>query len=209
MRNRLACAAVLVVIICCLQLGAPRPALACYCAPPANPADAIRQSDVIFSGSIVSIAMPPPNPVNGVYSPALAEFSVASVWKGTVGRKVTLNYSPSEASCGYDFQAGADYLVYAHSYVDGPALSIFGNSFHLPFAERKLTTGICMRTRLLSTAQQDLAVLGQGASPTARGLLDIVLDNLLAVVAVVVALLIVLVLYLLRRRRRRSFRLKP
>lgn len=209
MRNRLACAAVLVLILCCLQLGAPRPALACFCMPPATPEEGIRLSDAVFSGHIVGITMPPPNPVNGVYSPALAEFRTASVWKGVVGSNVKVTYSPSEASCGYDFHAGADYLVYARSYVDGPTLSIYGNSFQLPLGGSKLTTGICMRTRLLSTAQHDLAVLGQGASPTASGLLDIVLDNLLAVVAVVAALLIVLVLYLLRRRRRRSFRLKP
>jgi hypothetical protein len=199
----------LALILCCLQLGAPRPALACYCSAPANPEEAIRPSDAIFSGSVVGITMPPPYPINGVYWPALAEFRVASVWKGAVRPNVTVTYGPGDPSCGYDFQAGADYLVYARSYVDGPVLSIFGNSFQLPLGERKLTTNACMRTRLLSTAQQDLAVLGQGDSPTARGLLDIVLDNLLAVVALVAALLIALVLYLLRRRRRRSFRLKP
>ena len=209
MRNRLACAAMLALILCCLQLGAPHPAFACFCSPPANPEGAIRPADAIFSGSVVGIVMPPPNPTNGIYSPAVAEFRVVSVWKGVVGPEVPVTYSPGDASCGYDFQAGADYLVYARSYVDGPVVSIVGNSFQVPLGGRKLATNACMRTRLLSTAQQDLAVLGQGASPVAGGLLDVVLDNLLAVVAVVGALLIALVLYLLRRKRRRSFRLKP
>jgi hypothetical protein len=168
--------------------------------PPAKPEEAIRRSDAVFSGSVAGIAIPPPNPVIGVYAPALAEFRVASVWKGVVGQTAMVNYSPGDPSCGYAYQRGADYLVYAWPYVDGPVLSNFGNSFRLPIGERKLTTTVCMRTRLLSSAQQDLAVLG---------LLDIVLDNLLAVVAIVAALLIAVVLYLLRRRRRRSFRLKP
>jgi hypothetical protein len=199
----------LALILCCLQLGAPHPAFASFCSPPANPEEAIRPSDAIFSGSVKGIIMPPLNPINGVYAPAVAEFRVASVWKGVVGPEVPVTYSPGDPSCGYDFQAGADYLVYARSYVDGPVLSLLGNSFQVPLGGRKLATNACMRTRLLSTAQQDLAVLGQGDSPVARGLLDLVLDNLLAVVAVVAALLIALVLYLLRRKRRRSFRLKP
>jgi hypothetical protein len=200
----------LALILCSLQMGPPRPALACFCMPPPTPQEGVHSSDAVFSGRVVGITMPQLNPATGGYSPALAQFQAASVWKGSVGPHVTVAFSPSTASCGYNFQAGNDYLVYARSYVDGPVLSILGNYFQLPIGERKLTTGICTRTQVLSRAQQDLAVLGQGNPPAQPGLIGMVLDNLLAVIAGVAALVIVIILYLLRRsRRRRAFRLKP
>lgn len=209
MRNRLACAVLLALILCCLQLGMPRPVMACYCIPPATVQEGLLQSDAVFRGTLTRITLPQPNPVNSTYTPAVAEFQVASVWKGAVGPHVKLTFSPSQASCGYDFQSGVDYLVYARSYVDDLRFSVFSADYHLPIGERKLTTGICMRTQLLSNAQQDLAALGQGISPAQPGLIQMVLDNLLAVVAGLFALVIAVILYLIRRKRRRTFRLKP
>ncbi|MDQ5822613.1 MAG: LPXTG cell wall anchor domain-containing protein [Chloroflexota bacterium] len=67
----------------------------------------------------------------------------------------------------------------------------------------------CGRTQLFSTALQDLVELGPPSQPAQPGLLDLLLDNLLAVVAGLFALIIAIILYLIRRKRRRTFRLKP
>jgi hypothetical protein len=59
--------------------------------------------------------------------------------------------------CGYDFQRGVDYIVYA-----------FKN------AEGQLETGICSRTRLLRDAEEDLAYLRAIASAPPTGEIRIV-----------------------------------
>jgi hypothetical protein len=54
-------------------------------------------------------------------------------------------------SCGYDFEEGQDYLVYA---------SGKGEPFE---------TSICDRTKQLSKADKDLAILGNGEEPKDGG----------------------------------------
>ncbi|MDQ3706352.1 MAG: hypothetical protein M3437_14280 [Chloroflexota bacterium] len=112
--------------------------------------------------------------------------------------------------CGYVFNPGDTYLVYAYSSHPGSPVFFIGNlRVEIPIGTKQFGTSICTRTVPLALAAQDLAQLGPGAQPTQTDLLGLVLDNLLAVIAGVAALLIVLVLYLLRRKRQRTFRLKP
>ncbi|HVG01019.1 MAG TPA: hypothetical protein VND68_14360 [Chloroflexia bacterium] len=214
MKHRMAWAATLALLSCCLQLGAAGRAFACSCAMPPTALDALDQADAVFTGTVLRVTPINQNAPGGIYSstPSSNEvvFSVLSVWKGVSRRQVTVLTGMGGGDCGYIFTAGDTYLVYARSsYPGGPVFSLGNLRVELPVGAQQFGTGICTRTAPFAQAAADLAQLGPGTQPLTRGLLDIVLDNLLAVVAVVAALFIVLVLYLLRRRRRRSFRLKP
>lgn len=126
------------------------PASACSCLP-TTPQQSLDRSSTVFSGKVIDIVQP--NPRNTTYStPADSQvkvkFEVAKVWKGKTGRQLIVTTSDSSASCGYSFQKGEAYLVYASSQ-DG-----------------KVETGLCSGTKPLSQARADLAVLGNRETPT-------------------------------------------
>jgi hypothetical protein len=76
-------------------------------------------------------------------------FEVARVWKGDIGKKVTITTASNGAACGYGFdtKGEATYMVYCFGKADA------------------LQTNLCTRTRTLSGAQEDLKELGEGAPP--------------------------------------------
>ncbi len=59
----------------------------------------------------------------------------------------TVHTSRDEASCGYDFTAGKEYLIYANG------------------SAANLEVNLCSRTTLLATAVTDLLILGTGEVP--------------------------------------------
>lgn len=214
MRNKLACAMLLALILCCLQMAVPQRALACSCVmPPAVPA-AVSDADAVFLGTVTSVTPVNPTASGAIYSlsPSSYEvvFSVSSVWKGVLRPEVKVLTGTGGGDCGYNFSTGGTYVVYAYSSHPGSPVFFIGNlRVEIPLGTQQFGTSICTRTAPLTLAAQDLAQLGPGAQPAQSDLLGLVLDNLLAVIAGVAALLIVLVLYLLRRKRQRTFRLKP
>ena len=74
-------------------------------------------------------------------------FQVTRVWKGPEYRTLIVNTVRSAASCGYEFQAGQEYLVYTRG------------------TEDSLQASLCSRTQLLSIASEDLKALGEGKVP--------------------------------------------
>ena len=117
-----------------------KPAYACRCSQFPSPQDALKGATAVFAGKVIS--------VNAAGS---AIFSVSQIWKGEVLQQLVVT-SPSGNSCSFNFQQGQDYLVYAS-----------GKS-------GSLTTGLCDRTKQLSSAELDLPLLGRGISlltPTA------------------------------------------
>ena len=129
-------------------------ASACSCAP-TTPQQSIQNSEAVFSGRVVDVTeqSPPerrpgrrnedPNFLNGVK----VTFEVSEVWKGNSERRLVVTTSDSSASCGYSFQEGQEYLVYASA------------------EDAQLQTGLCSGTKRLSDARADLAVLGEGKTP--------------------------------------------
>jgi hypothetical protein len=71
-----------------------------------------------------------------------------TTWKAAEGKEVVLYTANDSAACGYNFEKGKSYLVYAHSQKRGE--------------EKVLGTNICTRTALLSDAKEDLKELGEG-----------------------------------------------
>ena len=62
-----------------------------------------------------------------------AIMEISEVWKGIVGERVSVFTNGDDASCGYPFVEGKDYLVYAYVSTE---------------AKDRLITYLCTRTRL-------------------------------------------------------------
>lgn len=73
-------------------------------------------------------------------------FKVLDSWKGVEQDAVEVDTGYGSGDCGYNFQTGNEYLIYASN-----AYGIEGNYW---------VTGICGRTALLSDANEDLEYLG-------------------------------------------------
>lgn len=142
----------LVPMIGALLLIHPDLTYACKCATPGPPSEELLNSDLVFSGRVISIQSidgvdgaasdPDPEvPDFGVYS---VEFDVETVWKGTVLETIYLTTNRDSASCGFTFAEGTSYVVYAQD---------------------DLIVHRCSRTRPLSEASLDLDELGEGSAP--------------------------------------------
>ena len=142
----------LIPMIGALLLIHPDLTYACKCATPGPPSEELLNSDLVFSGRVISIQSidgvdgaasdPDPEvPDFGVYS---VEFDVETVWKGTVLETMYLTTNRDSASCGFTFAEGTSYVVYAQD---------------------DLIVHRCSRTRLLSEAALDLDELGEGSAP--------------------------------------------
>jgi len=114
-------------------------AFACSCAGPRPASEAYQNSDAVFVGKVADIKP------EGRFS--MVQFDVGMAWKGVSEGTVSLGTADSGAMCGYDFEQGRDYLVYARG---GP---------------ESLETGLCGRTQPFEVAFQDLAYLGPGYIP--------------------------------------------
>jgi hypothetical protein len=127
-----------------LWLLRPSPAYACSCVPPQPPADAFSQSDAVFTGRVTGrqtpIIIPVLTPLLARLLPNLFFYhslryslAVTDSWKGADTTQVTVVTGLGGGDCGYSFETGKEYLVYAHQ---------SGNNW---------TTNICTRTDLAAS----------------------------------------------------------
>jgi hypothetical protein len=79
-------------------------------------------------------------------------FRVSEVWKGPEQDTLEVSTPRYEASCGYSFKEGQEYLVYAEG--------------------KKMKVTYCGRTTLLSKASADLEVLVNGETLGGSGVLS-------------------------------------
>jgi hypothetical protein len=127
---------------------------ACSCLP-RTPQQNFQSSEAVFSGRVINITnftRGARQSYTGSYSSSEPEavqviFEVSKVWKGKSNQNLVVRTAANSAMCGYNFQQGQEYLVYADE------------------AENKLVTGLCNGTKPLSMAQSDLGILGEGKSP--------------------------------------------
>jgi hypothetical protein len=165
------------------------PAWACSCAPPPPPGEARDGSAAVFAGQVTAIEAP--GPVGGLINsadPVKVTVQVSQVWKGSLNSTLVVTTARDSASCGYSFDLGGEYLVYAYD------------------AEGELNTNLCSRTAPLQSAGEDLNVLGEGAAPPqlesggASWVSAPILIGL-SVLAIVSGLAILMILYVQSRRR--------
>ncbi len=135
-------------------LGNTGQAYACSCAGPGSPSEELEQFDAVFTGRVVSIQHSF-DPDAAPYSPrdrTTVGFEVSAVWKGDVQETMYVTTAPSDASCGFSFVEGEEYIVYGYD---------------SSRADDGYSVGLCSRTALLGQAQADLDELGQGHAPEA------------------------------------------
>lgn len=116
---------------------------ACSCIAPVTPQEALESSTAVFTGKVVSTEVQ-----NGVMissgDPVTVTFDVSKIWKGSESQTIVITTAREDASCGYTFEKGKEYIVYAYG------------------EENELGTNICTRTNMLANAQEDLQELGEG-----------------------------------------------
>ena len=133
---------------------------ACSCSDPGSPSEEFERSAAVFAGKVVSEVVSVSDPdgpdvldsenhlttgsegdIVKIGFTSTIGFEVDTVWKGPTYETMYLTIS---SPCGFNFVEGEKYIVYSH---DGSS------------------TSLCSRTRLLSAAQEDLDVLGDGSAP--------------------------------------------
>jgi hypothetical protein len=97
------------------------------------------ESRVVFSGKVLEITENPQT-----YS-VTVKLKVERVWKGSLPEEISIVTGRGGGDCGYRFELGESYLVYAYS-----------------SNESSLGTNICQRTSKLLGAANDLKILGKG-----------------------------------------------
>jgi hypothetical protein len=155
-------------LVFCLLFGAAK-VFACDCAL-LSTEDAVKKSAFVFSGKVVGSEYRKgiPNSMmdflekaSGTaveYETLVLKFRVEKVWKGDAPEELFLLTSRTRnadgtstvSSCNYEFAGSETYLIYAMG------------------KEEALRTGVCMGTKLLKEAQEDLKILGEGKAPTEK-----------------------------------------
>ncbi len=179
----------ILVVLPLLLLVTPERAAACSCVS-FSPRDALDGSTAVFSGQVVNI-----RPVTGLSNGRHLQVTlqVSRVWKGPVQDRLEVFTPAFVVSCGYEFQVGVMYLVYAY----GP--------------ENQLEVSLCSRTQRLPANAQDLQVLGPGQAPPSEvvdlsGNLGTYLLLALLGAGIATGLIAALVMFRERTNRNRSLR---
>jgi hypothetical protein len=105
---------IIVALSLALILADSSPLTACDCVPTASADDARKSATLVFRGEVVSkeaVRLPQLRPD---YKEYLVKFRVQRYWKGAPTRETIIRTPVSkERDCGYPFEAGKTYLVYA------------------------------------------------------------------------------------------------
>ena len=118
------------------------PAFSCTCGPKPSVGRALSLSDAVFVGRVIAwhnatIEFAPGQSFSGFSF----VFEVERLFKGAVSSEVAVLTGIGRGDCGYPFQVGEKYLVYAYE-------------------KKGLETNICTRTTNISRGDADLAELG-------------------------------------------------
>lgn len=101
-----------------------------------------KDARAVFSGKVLEVIRKPES------SSVIVKFRADKSWKGSVSRRISLSTGADSALCGFNFEVGKSYLIYAQG----------ANA-------KDLQTNICTRTAALTSAKADLKALGKGAAP--------------------------------------------
>lgn len=192
MQVRTVLAALFAILIILSFPFAPLPASACSCAAPPDPQTAKDQAAAVFTGKVIQVTDRSdwrkwvPFTSRPVLNGVEVVLDVQSTWKGVEYTPVLITTSGYGGSCGFPFQIGGEFLIYAYR-GEGDELS----------------TSICSRTTPLLNASADLLVLGPGsASPHSAESLG---TDSLALYSVIAASFLAgaAILFLLIRKKRR------
>jgi hypothetical protein len=132
-----------ILLVALLLAGRAEPVAACTCAINPSPAAEFDQAAAVFAGRVVRIDLRE-GPGAPPYSPVRVILEVETVWKGPLRSTIEVFTAVDEGACGFNFNVGWRYLVYARASGDA------------------LQASSCTRTAVLSHAGEDLAALEEG-----------------------------------------------
>ena len=123
---------------------------ACSCAGRMTPEDEFADAKIVFVGRVESVRdrlgtfkrYPVDDKHYCTDAGMEATFGVMKAWKGVVSRRVVILTGRGSGDCGFQFETGVDYVVYAW-----------------PGGKSGCQTSICSRTRKLEHASDDLEFL--------------------------------------------------
>jgi hypothetical protein len=119
----------------------PNRARACSCMPQ-TVEQAKRDADAVFEAHVTEVQ---------AQDPVRVRAKVVRQFKGAAVEQVELLTARDSAMCGYAFEVGQSYLVYADH------------------DEGRLHVSLCSRTQRIADADEDLRVLGMGVTPFEPG----------------------------------------
>jgi hypothetical protein len=134
------------LVLCCAPLLDPAVAGACTCLPPGSVFEELVESDAVFRGEVTLLEDAGSEPADQVW----VTLDVEEAWKGAVGASVRVLTARFGASCGYHFELGERYLVYARDRARGT----IGASHPATY-----TVSMCSRTHASGPEDPDPAVL--------------------------------------------------
>lgn len=177
----------------------PGAAYACSCAAPAGGSEeerarrAAEGAQAVFAGEVSGIEYLSLGTIIGSGDPVEVTFDVSRVWKGPAYETLTVETARSGASCGYDFDEGRQYLVYATGSApdrdggpgslqvglcsatiqvsDADAVTLRGEPVEVPDTENPNPRGSQTNAALPDTGGASLAVVGTALSGVAAILL--------------------------------------
>ncbi len=102
----------------------------------------LKRLQAVFSGRVVEINRKPHT------RDVLVKIRVERFWKGVLYEDLRLTTPESPGACGYTFEIGKSYLVFASRSAQGD-----------------LATGLCLNNKELEKATEELEILGIGKKP--------------------------------------------
>ncbi|MEK7606225.1 MAG: hypothetical protein AAB458_01330 [Patescibacteria group bacterium] len=123
---------------------------ACSCAIQESVLEELEDSDTVFVGTVTDIEG------TSLYSTENlnVDFSVEKIYKGSTDAYQTLKTPSDSAACGYNFEEGEKYLVFARAWGED--------------GDDEFTVSLCSLTQLFSEASEeieDLEVAGGSRTP--------------------------------------------
>ena len=141
----------ILVIFAVLSVAAERPAFGCSCAMSGPPCQMTWTADAVFSGTVMSITQIEDELLGFRRQSLLVKMNVDRPFLKASPGPIEIVTGMDGGDCGYRFNVGVKYLVYAWK------------------SGGQLTTGICSRTRPLADAQEDLQYLSTINAPPNGG----------------------------------------
>jgi hypothetical protein len=133
------------------MLTGPPETFACSCIGGVPLCETFWKTPVVFAGEVLEIRKTPNELGSGYLPDRLVRFRVDEAWRGDVSGAIEIRTGSGGGDCGFDFQTGQRYLVFAHQW------------------KGALSTNICSPTKLLSDAKEALAFLRRLPGPSAGG----------------------------------------
>lgn len=146
--------ALVICVALAFTLAPPRAADACSCLQPGPPCQEYWRADAVFAGRVTAIdPVPDPGwspdsaPFYALPMSRRVTFAIVEGFRGVTGKSVEVFTGSGGGDCGYDFEVGRAYVVYATRMPRTATGEIAKDA--------RLHTGICSRTSPIGRTEAD------------------------------------------------------